>query len=95
MVFTTNKELREWGKVLHDEDLATAILDRVLERGRHLKLDGPSLRTRHLGLDDRHLRMAGAPAPAAGQLVHHRPAKNVATGVGPRSIEVPEAHASL
>lgn len=37
---------------LHDEDLAAAIVDRVLERGRHLKLDGPSMRTRHLGLDD-------------------------------------------
>jgi len=24
----------EWGKVLHDEDLAAAILDRILERGR-------------------------------------------------------------
>ena len=34
MIFTTNKPLSEWGKVLHDEDLAGAILDRVLERGR-------------------------------------------------------------
>lgn len=52
MVFTTNKSLREWGRVLHDEDLAQAIVDRVLERGRLLTLDGPSMRTRHLGLDD-------------------------------------------
>jgi len=52
MVFTTNKSLDAWGRVLHDEDLAAAIVDRVLERGRHLKLDGPSMRTRHLGLDD-------------------------------------------
>jgi hypothetical protein len=37
--------------VLHDDDLAQAIVDRVLERGRLLKLDGPSLRTKHLGLD--------------------------------------------
>jgi len=34
MIFTTNKSLSEWGTVLHDEDLAAAILDRVLERGR-------------------------------------------------------------
>ncbi len=27
-------------------------MDRVLERGRLLTLDGPSTRTRHLGLDD-------------------------------------------
>ena len=48
MIFTTNKALTEWGKVLHDEDLADAILDRVLERGRFVHLDGPSGRTRHL-----------------------------------------------
>jgi len=50
MIFTTNKSLSEWGKVLHDEDLAAAILDRVLERGRFIHLDGPSGRTRHLNL---------------------------------------------
>lgn len=52
MVFTSNKAPTAWGAVLHDEDLAQAIVDRVLERGRCLKLDGPSIRTRHLGLDD-------------------------------------------
>jgi DNA replication protein DnaC len=52
MIFTTNKSLGGWGGVLHDEDLAHAIVDRILERGRVLTLDGPSIRTRHLGLDD-------------------------------------------
>ena len=52
MIFTTNKPLHAWGGVLHDEDLAHAIVDRILERGRMLTLDGPSMRTRHLGLDD-------------------------------------------
>ena len=52
MVFTTNKALAAWGQVLRDPDLAHAIVDRVLERGRLLRLDGPSLRTRHPGLDD-------------------------------------------
>lgn len=51
MVFTTNKPLSAWGRVLHDPDLARAILDRVLERGRHLELRGPSYRTRHAKLD--------------------------------------------
>jgi DNA replication protein DnaC len=51
MLFTTNKPLSGWGRVLHDEDLAQAIVDRVLERGRLLTLDGPSMRTKHLGLD--------------------------------------------
>src|SRR5438876_5114012 len=52
MIFTTNKSVTTWGRVLHDEDLAHAIVDRILERGRVLTLDGPSLRTKHLGLDD-------------------------------------------
>jgi DNA replication protein DnaC len=51
MIFTTNKSLRAWGRVLHDDDLAQAIVDRVLERGRLLQLDGPSMRTKHLPLD--------------------------------------------
>lgn len=48
MIFTTNKRLRDWGEVLHDRDLAEVILDRVLERGEHIVLGGPSWRTRHL-----------------------------------------------
>jgi DNA replication protein DnaC len=60
MLFTTNKPLSGWGRVLHDEDLAQAIVDRVLERGRLLTLDGPSMRTKHLGLDQ-------APAEASNQ----------------------------
>src|SRR5437764_14943750 len=52
MNFTTNKSLKGWGQVLHDEDLAQAIIDRVLERGRLLRLDGPSVRTLHVNLDE-------------------------------------------
>jgi DNA replication protein DnaC len=52
MIFTTNKPTGAWGRVLHDEDLAHAIVDRILERGRMLTLDGPSMRTKHLGLDE-------------------------------------------
>ncbi|MFI0609034.1 MAG: ATP-binding protein [Anaerolineae bacterium] len=48
MIFTTNKPLADWGQVLHDPDLAEAIVDRVLERGRLILMDGPSLRTRHI-----------------------------------------------
>ena len=48
MVFTTNKSLDQWGRVLHDPDLAEAILDRILERGRLIELRGRSYRTRHL-----------------------------------------------
>jgi DNA replication protein DnaC len=48
MLFTTNKPLAALGQVLHDGDLAEAILDRVLERGTQFLLRGPSYRTRHL-----------------------------------------------
>ena len=52
MLFTTNKPLKAWGQVLHDEDLAEAIIDRILERGRLIHLDGPSLRIHHLDKPD-------------------------------------------
>jgi DNA replication protein DnaC len=72
MVFTTNKPLATWGRVLHDPDLAEAILDRVLERGRHLDLRGPSYRTRHLKLDL--AQTAAAPSAAPARISgNHRP----------------------
>lgn len=40
MIFTT-KIAESWGRVLHDEDLAQV-----------LRLDGPSVRTLHVNLDD-------------------------------------------
>ena len=46
IVFTTNKPLSQWGRVLHDNELAEALLDRVLERGVHLNLGGKSFRTK-------------------------------------------------
>ena len=52
MLFTTNKHPKRWGEVLHDDDLADAIVDRILERGRLLRLDGPSVRTKHLPADE-------------------------------------------
>lgn len=44
ILFTTNKALRQWGRVLHDEELARAILDRTLHYGEHLQFSGPSYR---------------------------------------------------
>jgi DNA replication protein DnaC len=48
MIFTTNKPPKVWGDVLHDADLAETIVDRILERGRFITVDGPSYRTRHI-----------------------------------------------
>ncbi len=70
MLFTTNKSpLTAWGEVLHDHDLAEAIVDRVLEKGRLIVVDGPSYRTRHLELDKAQgarkdgARISGKPRP--------------------------------
>src|SRR5262245_18232756 len=52
IIFTTNKSLKAVRRVLHDEDVHQAIIDRVLERGRLLRLDGPSVRTLHVDLDE-------------------------------------------
>lgn len=48
ILVTTNKPLAAWGHVLHDGDLAEAIIDRLLERGTHFEMRGRSYRTRHL-----------------------------------------------
>jgi DNA replication protein DnaC len=66
MLFTTNKPLAAWGVVLHDPDLAEAILDRVLERGRLVELRGPSYRTRHLKGAGHHRSLALTPAGISG-----------------------------
>jgi len=67
ILFTTNKPLTEWGQVLHDPDLAEAILDRVLHNGRLIVLDGPSIRNPDPELSsDGHpatARISGSPAP--------------------------------
>lgn len=46
ILFTTNNALRQWGRVLHDEELAHAIVDRTLHYGEHIQLSGPSYRLR-------------------------------------------------
>src|SRR5437773_82130 len=66
MIFTTNKPLAAWGLVLHDPDLAEAILDRVLERGRLVELRGASYRTRHLKRADPHRSAPGEVARISG-----------------------------
>ncbi|HEV2238168.1 MAG TPA: IS21-like element helper ATPase IstB [Ktedonobacterales bacterium] len=58
MLLTTNKPLAALGDVLHDGDLAEAILDRLLERGAHFAMRGRSYRTRHLTEEDSPTRRA-------------------------------------
>lgn len=51
ILFTTNKSLNQWGRVLHDSELARAIIDRTLHYGEYLKLSGPSFRLKGRKLD--------------------------------------------
>ncbi|MBU0717531.1 MAG: IS21-like element helper ATPase IstB [Planctomycetes bacterium] len=46
IVITSNKEPEEWGNVLHDPDLAEAIVDRLEEHGDVIRLKGRSYRRR-------------------------------------------------
>lgn len=46
IVITTNKDPDAWGGVLHDPDLAEAIVDRLEERGEVVRLKGKSYRRR-------------------------------------------------
>src|SRR5690606_31050548 len=64
MLFTTNKPLAAWGHVLHDPDLAEAILDRVLEHGRHIPLRGSSYRTRQHRSPEDNPEKGSAPSAA-------------------------------
>lgn len=66
MILTTNKPLKNWGSVLHDADLAEAILDRLLQDGRHIDIIGRSWRT---GRTDDHAMVEAAVA-AAGVPAH-------------------------
>jgi len=64
---TAKSPFTEWGAALHDRDLAEAIVDRILERGRLIVMDGPSYRTRHLdGLDRGPLPGSNEPARISG-----------------------------
>ncbi len=44
IIVTSNKAFSEWGAVLNDEVLATAILDRLLHHCDVLSINGPSYR---------------------------------------------------
>lgn len=51
ILFTTNKPLKHWGRVLHDEELARAIIDRTLHHGEYIKLSGSSYRLQGRKID--------------------------------------------
>lgn len=98
MIFTTNKPLAAWADVLHDADLAEAIIDRVLAHGRFLELRGSSYRTRHLKHDVHTPRplqaQAGARAAdgqAGGKVAALRTASELSTRHSPSAAPDPAA----
>jgi DNA replication protein DnaC len=91
MVFTTNKNLRDWGQVLHDRDLAEVILDRVLEHGEHIVLGGPSWRTRHLDPETLHGSDDGDPETSGNSHSAQHPVGHTAqSGAEARKPTLPE-----
>jgi DNA replication protein DnaC len=53
-IITSNKSLPEWGAVVQDASLATAIIDRLLHHGDIFYLKGPSWRLKGRALEDPH-----------------------------------------
>ena len=47
VVFTTNLEFSRWGSVFGDDQMAAAVIDRVVHHGRLLRFKGESYRVRH------------------------------------------------
>lgn len=47
VILTSNKGPEEWGELLGDQGITTAILDRLLHRSEVLHLDGDSYRIKH------------------------------------------------
>ena len=47
VVFTTNLEFSRWGAVFGDDQMAAAVIDRVVHHGRLLQFKGESYRVRH------------------------------------------------
>lgn len=51
IILTSNKTFSQWGEVLGDGIIATAILDRLLHHSRVFSVDGPSYRMKNKGTD--------------------------------------------
>lgn len=60
VVFTTNLEFSRWGAVFGDDQMAAAVIDRVVHHGRLLRFRGESYRVRHA------LMQGGAQKTCAG-----------------------------
>ena len=48
VIITTNKSFEQWGDILTDNVLASAILDRIVHYSEVIKINGPSYRAKNL-----------------------------------------------
>lgn len=47
LIITTNLEFSRWGRVFGDDNMAAAVIDRIVHRGRLLQFRGGSYRVKH------------------------------------------------
>ena len=48
IIITTNKSFEQWGDIVTDNVLASAILDRIVHYSEVVKINGPSYRAKNL-----------------------------------------------
>ena len=68
MVLTSNKGFEEWGRILGDEIMAAALLDRLLHRSHIVNIRGNSYRMR------RHAELSKATHPLGNRIDTQSPA---------------------
>ena len=68
MVLTSNRGFSEWGEMLGDRVVATALLDRLLHRATVVRIEGTSYRLRaHADLMPEHVRINSEISPPASR----------------------------
>jgi DNA replication protein DnaC len=46
VILTTNRAFKDWGKIFHDNTVASAIIDRLVHHSEVIKIEGPSYRVK-------------------------------------------------
>jgi len=47
LILTTNIEFSRWGEIFADDDMAKAMMDRIVHHGRLIRFEGRSYRSEH------------------------------------------------
>lgn len=53
VVLTTNRAFKDWGKIFHDNTVASAIIDRLVHHSEVIKIEGASYRVKNRKLKDK------------------------------------------